>query len=359
MAYRRLEPWRHWLFWAALVGGLLLFLVLVRGILLPFIAGMAVAFFLDPVVDRVEKWGLGRLLATSLVSFVFFLIVAAILAVIGPMIVNQVIDLVTALPDYIAYLKERLFSLSVELSESTGVDLRQRIREAMASGAESAVGSISDIVLGIVVNGIAVVNLVSLLLITPFVGFFLLLHYDEIVERIDALLPLPQRATLRDLFRRMDRVLSGFVRGQASVCVVMAVYYAATLSLVGLQYGLVIGVVAGILTFIPFVGSLSGMVMTVAVALAQYDTFGEMLLPIGLYLFGQFIEGYFLTPRLVGRQIRLHDVWVVFAVLAGGALFGFWGALLAVPVAGIIGVLVRFAVRRYRLSSYYLGRVQE
>ena len=213
--------------------------------------------------------------------------------------------------------------------------------------------------LGIVVNGIAVVNLVSLLLITPFVGFFLLLHYDEIVARIDSMLPLAQRATQRDLFRRINRVLSGFVRGQGLVCVIMAVYYGATLSLVGLQYGLVIGVVAGLLTFIPFVGSLSGMVLTVAVALAQYDSFGEMMVPIGLYLFGQFMEGYFLSPRLVGKQIRLHDVWVVFAVLAGGALLGFWGALLAVPVAGIVGVLVRFALRRYRVSSFYLGRVQE
>ena len=359
MAYRRLEPWKVWLFWGVVIGGLLLFLYLVREILLPFIAGMAVAFFLDPVVDRIEKWGLSRVLATSLVSVIFFILAGAILAIIGPMIVNQVIDLVTALPDYIAYLKERLFDLSVELSESTGVDLRQRIREAMATGAETAVGSISDIMLGIVVNGIAVVNLVSLLLITPFVGFFLLLHWDEIVARIDSMLPLAQRATQRDLFRRINRVLSGFVRGQALVCVIMAVYYAATLSLVGLEYGLVIGVVAGLLTFIPFVGSLSGMVLTVAVSLAQYDSFGEMMLPIGLYLFGQFIEGYFLSPRLVGKQIRLHDVWVVFAVLAGGALVGFWGALLAVPVAGIIGVLVRFAVRRYKVSPYYLGRVQE
>jgi len=359
MAYRRLEPWKHWLFWAAVAALLLGFLLLVSEILLPFVAGMAVAFFLDPVVDRMERWGLSRLIATSIVSFVFFLLTAAILALIGPMIVNQLIDLVTALPSYIQYLKERLFSLSVELSQSTGVDLRQRIQEALASGAEGAVGSLSDIAIGVVVNGIAVVNLVSLLLITPFVGFFLLLHWDQIVARVDQLLPLPQRATLRDLFRRMNRVLSGFVRGQATVCLVMAVYYGAGLSLVGLEYGLVIGVIAGLLTFIPFVGSLSGMVLTVIVALAQYDSFGQMIVPIGVYLFGQFIEGYFLTPRLVGRQMRLHDVWIVFAVLAGGALLGFWGALLAVPVAGCVGVLVRFAVRRYRVSPYYLGRVQE
>jgi len=359
MAYRRLEPWKLWLFWGAVFAGLLWFVMLVSDILLPFIAGMAVAFFLDPLVDRMERWGLSRLLATSLVSFVFFLLTAAILALIGPMVVNQLIDLVTAMPTYIAYLKERLFTLSVELSQSTGVDLRQRIQEALASGAETAVGSLSDIVIGIVVNGIAVVNLVSLMLITPFVGFFLLLHWDQIVSRIDQLLPLPQRATLRDLFRRMNRVLSGFVRGQATVCIIMAVYYGATLSLVGLEYGLVIGVIAGLLTFIPFVGSLTGMVLTVIVAMAQYDSFGDMILPIAFYLVGQFIEGYFLTPRMVGRQIRLHDVWVVFAVLAGGSLFGFWGALLAVPVAGCVGVLVRFAVRRYRVSSYYLGRVQE
>jgi predicted PurR-regulated permease PerM len=359
MAYARLPAWKHWLFWTAILGGLLIFLVLIREILLPFIAGMAVAFFLDPVVDRLERWGLGRLLATSVVSVLFFLVTAAFLAVVGPMIVNQVIDLVTALPSYVQWVKERLFSLSVELSESTGVDLRQRIQEALASSAEGAVGTLSEIMLGIVVNGIAVVNLVSLVLITPFVGFFLLLEWDHIVARIDQMLPLAQRATLRDLFRRMNRVLAGFVRGQATVCVIMAIYYAAALTLVGLQYGLVIGVIAGLLTFIPFVGSLTGMALTVAVSLAQYDSFGQMAVPILLYLLGQFIEGYFLTPRLVGRQMRLHDVWMVFAVLAGGALLGFWGVILAVPVAGCIGVLVRFAVRRYRISPFYLGRVQE
>ncbi len=359
MSYRRLEPWKYLLFWSCIGLGLLIFLLLVSEILLPFVAGLAVAYFLDPVVDWLEERGLGRLTATALVSLLFFIAAAGAVAIIGPMIVNQLIDLVAAMPDYIEALKREVFNLSLELSESAGVDLRARMQEALASSAEEAVGSLSGIVVGIVQSGLAVVNVLSLLLITPFVGFFMLLHWDNIVAQIDQLLPLPQRSTLRDLARRMDRVLSGFVRGQATVCLIMAAYYAAALTLTGLQYGLVVGVIAGLLTFIPFVGSLTGMVLTIVIGLAQFGNIPDMVPPVVAYLAGQTIEGYFLTPRMVGRQIRLHDIWVVFAVLAGGALLGLWGALLAVPVAGCIGVLVRFGLRRYRTSAYYFGRVQE
>lgn len=359
MSYRRLESWKLWLFWSAVLLAGLVFLILVSEILLPFLAGMAVAYFLDPLVDWLEERGLSRLAGTALVSLVFFAMAGTVIAIVGPMLVNQLIDLISSLPDYLTMLKQSVFNLSLELSESTGVDLRQRMQEAMGSAAESAVGSLSEIAIGIVESGLAIINLLSLLLITPFVGFFMLLEWDHIVARIDEHLPLAQRATLRDLFRRMDRVLSGFVRGQATVCLIMAFYYATALTIAGLDYGLVVGVLAGILTFIPFVGALTGMVLTVAIALAQYGNAVDMLLPVALYLVGQGGEGYFLTPRLVGRQIRLHDLWVIFAVLAGGAIFGFWGALLAVPVAGCLGVLVRFALRRYRGSSFYLGRVQE
>lgn len=359
MSYRRLESWKLWLFWGAVALAALFFLHLVSAILLPFLAGMAVAYFLDPLVDWLEERGLSRLVGTALVSLAFFLLTGAALAIIGPMLVNQLFDLFGSLPGYIEYLRQEVFSLSLELSESSGVDMRARVQEAMASAAESAAGSLSDILLGIVQSGLAVVDLLSLLLITPFVGFFMLLQWDKIVARIDEHLPLAHRATLRDLFRRMDQVLSGFIRGQATVCLIMAVYYATALTLSGLDYGLVIGVAAGVLTFIPFIGAVTGLVLTVGIALAQYGDFVDMLLPIALYLIGQAIEGNILTPRLVGRQIRLHDLWVIFAVLAGGAVFGFWGALLAVPVAGCLGVLVRFASRRYRGSSFYLGRVQE
>lgn len=359
MSYRRLEPWKLWLFWSAVALVALLFLYLIRGILLPFMAGMAVAYFLDPLVDWLEERGLSRLAGTAMVSLIFFILAGTVIAIIGPMLVNQLIDLVASMPEYIERLQHSLFSLSLELSESTGVDLRARVQEAMASGAESAVGSLSEIMIGIVESGLAIVSVLSLLLITPIVGFFMLLEWDHIVARIDEHLPLGQRATLRDLFRRMDRVLAGFVRGQATVCLIMAVYYSLALTLAGLDYGLVIGVIAGILTFIPFIGSLTGLVLTVGIALAQYGNLTDMILPVALYLVGQGLEGNLLTPRLVGRQIRLHDLWVIFAVLAGGAVFGFWGALLAVPISGCLGVLVRFGLRRYRSSSFYLGRVQE
>lgn len=346
---------RSWLFWLLVGTAALVFLYLIRGVLLPFAAGFAVAYFFDPVVDWLQRRGLSRLLGTLLVSLAFILLAVTVLLVLVPLVTNQVSELLRDLPAYFEAAKQWLSRTTDYLSNVTGIDLRERLQESGEEQAGPGLGGVADLVTGLVAGSLALANVLSLLLITPIVAFFLLLNWDQVVARIDSLLPRRHLATLRQLFAEMDRVLAGFLRGQAAVCAIMAVYYASALSLGGLRYGLIVGLLAGLLTFVPYVGSLTGLLLTVGLALAQFDSLVPVAILLALYFAGQMVEGNLLTPRIVGRAIGLHDLWLIFAVLVGGALFGIWGVLLAVPVAGCLGVLVRFAIRRYLASAYYRG----
>lgn len=347
---------RHWLFWLLATLAALLFLYLIREILLPFAAGFAIAYFFDPLVNWLERKGLGRLGGTLLVSLGFLLLAVLLLLLVVPLLVEQVTQLINDLPTYATTVKQKLKELMDWVSTSTGIDLKSHLVDgASGDSAPGTVGTITDLLTSLVAGGLALANVLSLLLITPLVAFYLLLNWNRIVERIDSLLPRRHLATLRDLFHQMDRVLAGFLRGQAAVCGIMAVYYATALSIGGLRYGLLVGLLAGILTFVPFVGALTGLVLTLVLSLIQFDSAGPVALLLGLYFVGQMIEGNVITPRVVGRAIGLHDLWLIFAVLAGGALLGAWGVLLAVPVAGCLGVLVRFAIQRYQAGPYYRG----
>lgn len=333
----------------------LLFLILVREVALPFVAGLALAYFLDPPVDRLQNYGLGRSGAAVIVAFLFLLGILAILALVGPVLVNQLIDLLNNLPKLLSSGREQLLNYLDNLGEQYQIDAKAKMREYLGSFSQQALDTVVALILNLIQSGVALVNIISLFLITPLVAFFCLLRWDNIVASVDSLLPLPERPAIRSVARDMDRALAGFVRGQALVCLIMAAYYAAALSIAGLQYGAAVGLVAGILTFIPYIGAFIGALLTVMLSFIQFPDFWQAMIPIGLFFLGQSVEGNVLTPRLVGRGIGLHDVWVLFAVLAGGAIAGFLGVLVAVPVAAVIGVAVRHAVRRYRETRYYLG----
>jgi len=322
---------------------------------LPFLAGLALAYFLDPPVDRLQKLGLGRSGAAAIVFLGFTLVILAILGLVGPILVTQLIDLLQNLPELLSQGREQALAYLDHVGERFGVDAREKIREYFGVFSQDALNAVIALVLNLLQSGVAIVNIVSLLLITPLVGFFCLVRWDQIVATVDSLLPRPERPTLRVIAKDMDKALAGFVRGQALVCLIMAAYYAAALTASGLTYGAAVGLVAGILTFIPYIGALSGFLLTVTLSFIQFGELWQALLPVGLFLLGQSVEGNLLTPRLVGRGIGLHDVWVLFAVLAGGAIAGFLGVLVAVPVAAMIGVAVRHAVRAYRDTRYYLG----
>ena len=202
-------------------------------------------------------------------------------------------------------------------------------------------------------SGVAFINIISLILITPIVAFYLLRDWDKVVAHIDALLPRKRAETIRQQLVIIDNTLAGFVRGQLNVCILLGIYYAIFLTILGLNFGFVIGLATGFLVIFPYVGLLVGMAAGITVAFFQFGEMSQVLMVLGVFISGQVIEGNFVTPKLVGDKVGLHPVWIIFAMLAGGALFGFVGVLLAVPMAAVIGVLIRFGLGEYQKSSYF------
>jgi predicted PurR-regulated permease PerM len=348
-------------FWIGALVALVLFLWLFSDILLPFVVGMALAYLLDPVADRLERLGLGRTSATLVIMVLFLASIGLAFALLVPLVIEQANSLGAALPD----LVQRLERLAHDLR---GTALGREVVSTTQAGAPGRLGTLFTQGLGWATQvlgslwstGQAVFSVLSLAVIAPIVAFYLLLDWDRMVERVDGWLPLRHRDTIRRLARDMDAAVAGFVRGQISVCLVMGAFYAIGLTLVGLNFGLVIGIVSGILGFVPFVGFLVGIVSSVGVALVQFwPDWPWILAVLGIFLAGQILEGYVLQPNWIGKSVGLHPVWLLFALLAFGSLFGFVGALVAVPTAASIAVIARFALDRYLDSSFYRHPVDE
>jgi predicted PurR-regulated permease PerM len=340
-------------FWLAVLAVGVLGLYLLREVLAPFVAGAAIAYLLDPVCDRLQRAGLSRTLATTVVTLVFVILVVLLLLLLVPALYHQLVSFIESLPSIVEAVRRRAQPLIDELREAAGQT--GQIRQAAGDFAGRAVNWALQALGGLISGGLALVNILSLVFITPVVTFYLLRDWDRVLAHIDSLLPREHAETIREQARLVNETLAGFVRGQATVCLLLGTFYAVALSAAGLNFGLVIGLIAGILSFIPFVGTIFGFVASTGLAFAQFDDWYRIAIVVGIFFFGQFVEGNFLTPKLVGDRVRLHPVWVIFALLAGGALFGFVGVLLAVPVAAVIGVLTRFAVSRYTASPLYAG----
>lgn len=339
------------IFWLLFLAAFLVSIYVLRDVLLPFVAGMAVAYLLDPVVDRLERLKVGRALATTIVVLAFFVITIGIVLLLLPLLQHQVEQFVKAVPDYVELIRERVGPKIQELL--SGFDEGAAVNKLpdLAGNAMTWIGNIFG---KLVTGGAWLANLISILVITPIVSFYLLRDWDKMVATIDGWLPREQAGAIREQMSAIDQTLAAFVRGQGTVCLILGVFYAAGLSLAGLNFGLVIGLFAGLVSFVPFVGSTLGAILSVGLAFAQFGSWEPVAIVAAIFLAGQLIEGNFLTPNLVGDAVGLHPVWVIFALLAGGALFGFLGVLLAVPVAAVIGVLTRFALEHYLASPLHL-----
>ncbi|HMA13142.1 MAG: AI-2E family transporter [Bacteroidota bacterium] len=342
-------------FWLILLLVTLVCIYLLRSVLLPFVAGMAVAYLLDPVCDRLERWKMSRTWATVVVTVCFVLVCVLVLLLIIPLVVSQAADFAERLPQYAAALEREARQLIDLVRDRLDPASEEKLRSLMGDTANKVFGWLADVIGGIVSGGVAFFNFIALLVITPVVAFYLLRDWDRMVAKADDSLPRKHQRTIRQLAREVDDTLAGFLRGQGTVCLSLAVFYAVGLTLAGLDFGLVIGLIAGFLSFIPYVGSLVGLLLSVGLAVAQFDSWVSIAIVAGVFFVGQAIEGNVLTPKLVGDRVGLHPVWVMFALLAGGALFGFVGVLLAVPVAAVVGVGVRFAFAQYRASPFYTG----
>ena len=338
--------------WAGLGLLLLLALWLLSGILLPFVVGMAAAYILDPLADWLQRHGFRRGVATLLITAFFFAALALLLLVVLPVAIEQAVGLAAKLPGYFDELRTRILHLAERLERENVVE-GGSVKGLASSFAERALSYVGTAVANVVQSSLVVLNLVSLVFITPIVTFYLLRDWDRLVGSPHSVVPPRHRPVARRLAREIDQVLAGFLRGQGMVCAFLALFYGTGLVLVGLDYGAIIGVLTGLFSFIPYVGMFVGVAVGLTVAIFQFGAVLPVLMVAAVFLVGQFIEGNFLTPRVVGSRIRLHEVWVIFAVLAGTALFGLVGTFLATPVAAVIAVLIRFGVERWRRSDYF------
>lgn len=319
-----------------------------KAVLLPFLAGLAIAYFLDPVADKLEEKNIPRGAAAGLVLLLFFTVISGIMVAFWPIIKAQLAAVSTKLPQTLASLGPWINELATSLSEKFGFAINGNAESMIASAADKALNSLNAAVGSILRNGIAVFNLLMLVLISPVVAFYLLRDWDLIVARINGLLPPKAATDIRAISTDIDRALAGFVRGQMIVAFIMGILYAVGWSIVGLNFSVVLGVLAGVLAFIPFVGAVFAAILATIIAVGQFGfdggAIGMVLLVYGVV---QLVEGAFLTPKLVGDKVGLHPVWVLFAIFAGSEVMGFVGVLIAVPFAAAVAVLARYWVSRY------------
>jgi predicted PurR-regulated permease PerM len=345
---------RQLAFWLATLVFIILFLWLLSDILLPFVAGMVIAYLLDPLTNRLERIGVNRRFAALLIVGAFVLIFVALMFVLVPLLASQLYAFIANVPGYVARLYSLALSVDVPwLREMLGsTDSNKTFNDLVSQGA----GWLATFLRSLWSGGRSLISLLSLIVVTPVVAFYLISDWPRIVATVEQWIPLKHREVVHSLFTEIDAAIAGFVRGQSGVCLILGSYYALALSVVGLNFALLIGLIAGLLGFIPFVGSISGLLLAIGVAIAQFwPEWTPIVTVLVIFMVGQFVEGYILAPKLVGENVGLHPVWMMFAMFAFGYLFGFVGLLVAVPVSAALGVLLRFALRNYRASTIYTG----
>jgi predicted PurR-regulated permease PerM len=348
----------------ALLAGLIvvawLALQLFASVLLPFVAAAGIAYVLDPPTRRLTRLGMPR--QWSATVMILGMIAATLLfaLLLYPLIVVQLGLLIGRVPQYVALLQHWAGEVMSNLQDSFGRDVvNDKVRDLVSGQAGAMLSYIAPALSSLIGGGFAIFNVLTLLVVTPIVAFYLLRDWPRVTGKIDSWLPYRYREVIRAQAREVDRILSAWVRGQALCCLILAAYYALALTVVGLDLGLIVGLAAGILSFIPYVGSITGGVASLGLALAQFHSWRGVIAVAVVLVVGQILEGYVIYPRFLGDRVELPAVWVIFALFAGGAAFGFLGVMLAVPVAATIGVLCRFWLRRYLGSPLYLDPPQE
>jgi predicted PurR-regulated permease PerM len=345
-------PARPAIFWLAALALLVTAAVLLRDVLLPFVAGLALAYLLDPLVNRLERLGMNRGAATLVILAVFFAAVILVLLLALPILISETTILIEKLPGYI----KRLQAMAADPSHpSISKAIEVGIEEAERSSGELAsvgAGWLSEFLGALWSDGRMLLSIFSLLVVTPIITAYLVYDWNRIIATLDRLVPATHRDTVRALVREIDSTVAGFMRGQATICLMLGVFYALALRAMGLNHGLLIGAVSGLLGFVPYFGSLTGFLLSLGVAIAQFGlTWTPIVLVFGIFLIGQSLSDYVLVPYFVGNKVHLNPVWLMFALFSFGYLFGFVGLLIAVPLAASIGVLVRFSLRQQPASA--------
>ena len=320
--------------------------------ILPFVLGGAIAYCLDPIADRLERLGLSRVAAVAVITLVATLAFILLFLLVIPTLIQQTAQLIETAPDVFNRLQNALTTRFPELMDETST-----IRQQLIAIGETIQSKGGELVNGVLSSALGLINMLIFLVVVPVVAFYLLLDWDNMTAKIDEMLPRDHLPVVRRLASQVDKTLASFIRGQGTVCLILGTYYAISLMLAGLNFGLVVGFIAGLVSFIPYIGALVGGVLAIGLALFQF--WGDWVsigIIGGIFMAGQFLEGNILTPKLVGNSVGLHPVWLLFALSVFGSLFGFVGMLVAVPVAAMIGVFARYGIEQYKDSLLYRGK---
>lgn len=353
---RAKETHRPLLAWGLFGLAVVLLLWLLRAVLLPFALGLAIAYLLNPIIRFLARRGIPRAPAVGILIVLIVTVVAAGIALVVPAVQDEVTALIKAVPRYIEQLRNVMEELRFRASVQ-GEARESAVLQALEALREQAADVWPSVVKGILSRGANFLSTLSFLLLTPFVAFYLTVDWDRMMLGIQSLMPPRTRPTLVGTAQDIDAALKGFLRGIVVVSAFLAIFYSVGLSLVGLPFAILIAFVAGALTFIPYIGMLTGLFLAMGVAIGEFwpDETWRIAIVFGIFTVGQILEGNFLTPMLMEREVGLHPVVVILALLAFGTLFGFLGILLAVPIAAALSVILKRAVTAYRHSSFYLA----
>jgi len=347
-------PLQHRLMVLGLIAAVFAVLWLFSAILTPFVLATCIAYFMDPAATRMARGGIPRSLAAALLCLVLILIGLLGLLLLYPLILAQIGVLLARLPAYVATIGSNVRDLMLDLEAAAGPEVVDaRLRELVVSQAGQMMSFLGTAATRLIGGGLALFNILTLLVVTPVVAFYLLRDWPGIMQRLENWLPRRSAPTLMQLAGETDRILGAWLRGQLLCCLVLGLFYAIALTAIGLELGVMVGLFTGAISLVPYVGSLTGFVAALMLAVGQWGTWGGAGPVLAGFLAGAILEGYVLYPRLLGDRVELHPVWVVFALFAGGVALGFLGVLLAVPMAAALGVLTRFWLRRYLASPLY------
>ena len=339
-------------YWGIAITVIIVLLWQLGDVILPFVLGGAIAYCLDPIADRLERLGLSRIAAVAVITLVATLAFILLFLLVIPTLIQQTAQLIETAPDVFNRLQNALTTRFPELMDETST-----IRQQLIAIGETIQSKGGELVNGVLSSALGLINMLIFLVVVPVVAFYLLLDWDNMTAKIDEMLPRDHLPVVRRLASQVDKTLASFIRGQGTVCLILGTYYAISLMLAGLNFGLVVGFIAGLVSFIPYIGALVGGVLAIGLALFQF--WGDWVsigIIGGIFMVGQFLEGNILTPKLVGNSVGLHPVWLLFALSVFGSLFGFVGMLVAVPVAAMIGVFARYGIEQYKDSLLYRGK---
>lgn len=354
MSYLQEKPFQ---FWGLFAVSVIVFFWLFQPILAPFIVGFAVAYLLNPIVAKLETKKIPRWFSALFILGLFFIVIIIGLLFAVPILVREMVEFVKLMPTVFVTAQEWFAEKFPMIEIPQSFDDVKNMDTAIISERLGSVFEFSKNIVGnIFKSGMAIIGFVTFLLLMPIVAFYLLIDWSRVTGKISSLLPKKNAQKIGNILSDIDASLAGFIRGQLIVCMLLGLFYAIALSFMGLQYGFFIGIASGFLSIIPYVGSMFGLVASVGMAFYQFGGWEYPAVALGIFIAGQLVEGNYLTPKLVGDSVGLHPLWIIFALMAGGMLLGLMGMVIAIPVAAILAVLIRYGVAEYKDTAYYKGK---